>query len=124
MDHMNKDIDISDKSGRGKRTGFKILAGVLMAFTLLYLFVILAAPVKKINQINRAFNDTITPDKLDKAYPDPDNPDLFILYKEKIFLESSMQCMTLQVSAMISSCISLARGAIGRILRTSVRPSG
>ena len=88
---MNKDIDISDKSRPGKRISFKIFSGVLMAFTLLYLFIILAAPVKKINQINRAFNDTITPDKLDKAYPDPDNPDLFNLYKEKIFLESRLE---------------------------------
>lgn len=91
MTHMNKDIDISNKSRPGKRIGFKIFFGFLMAFTLLYLFAVLTAPVKKINQINRAFNDTITPDKLDKAYPDPDHPDLFNLYKEKIFLESRLE---------------------------------
>ena len=88
---MKNEIDISEKSGSGRKTGVKIFIGVLIAFTLLYLLASFAAPVKKVNQINRAFNDTITPDKLDKSYPNPENPDLFNLYKEKIFLESRLE---------------------------------
>lgn len=88
---MNNEVDIQKKSGSGRKIGVKILIGVFIVFTLLYLFASFAAPVKKVHQINRAFNDTITPDKLDKAYPDPENPDLFDLYKEKIFLESRLE---------------------------------
>jgi hypothetical protein len=88
---MNNEMDITEKSKPKKKIGLKILIGVLIAFTILYLFAIFAAPVKKINQINRAFNDTITPDKLDKAYPNPENQDLFNLYKEKIFLVSRLE---------------------------------
>jgi hypothetical protein len=91
MTHMNNVMDIPEKSGPKKKIILKILIGILTAVTLIYLFAIFAAPVKKINQINRAFNDTIRPDKLDKAYPNPDNPDLFSLYKEKVFLESRLE---------------------------------
>lgn len=80
-----------------------ILTGILIAFTVLYLFAVFAAPVKKAEQLNKAFNDTISPDKLDKAYPDPDNPDLFNLYKEKIFLESRLEmAKTLSIGLVIN----------------------
>ena len=87
---MNGNNNISDKHGSSGKIACRILIGVLIVFTILYLFASFAAPVKKIKQINSAFNDTITPDLLDKTYPDPDNPDLFNLYKEKIFLESRL----------------------------------
>jgi hypothetical protein len=68
-----------------------ILIGILIIFSILYLFASFAAPVRKVNQINNAFNDTITPDLWDKTYPYPDHPALFDLYKEKIFLESRLE---------------------------------
>jgi hypothetical protein len=87
---MNIENGFSERSGSLRKTSWLVLIGVLIVFSILYLFAGFAAPVKKIHQLNRAFNDTITPDLLDKAYPDPDNPDLFKLYKEKIFLESRL----------------------------------
>jgi hypothetical protein len=87
---MNNDNGFSEKSGLLRKNAWWILTGVLIGFSVLYLFAGFAAPGRKISQINRAFNDTITPDLLDKAYPEPDNPDLFNLYEEKIFLESRL----------------------------------
>src|SRR4030043_48046 len=88
QNQMNNDNGFKEKSGTLRKNVWWVLMGVLIVFSMLYLFATFAAPVKKIHQLNRAFNDTISPDLLDKAYPDPDNPDLFKLYKEKIFLES------------------------------------
>jgi hypothetical protein len=87
---MNVENNILKKPGHQRRTGFWIIISVLIVFTILYLFAALAAPVKKIHQLNVAFNDSIRPDQLDKAYPLPDNPDLFKLYREKIWLESKL----------------------------------
>ena len=87
---MNGTNNISGESGSSGKIACRILIGVLIIFTVLYLFASFAAPLKKIKQINSAFNDTITPDLLDKAYPEPDNPDLFNLYREKTFLESRL----------------------------------
>lgn len=87
----NSNNGFSEDSGFLGKTGQGILIGVLIVISFLYLFVTFAAPVRKIKQINSAFNDTISPDVLDKAYPYPDYPDIFNLYTEKIFLESRLE---------------------------------
>jgi hypothetical protein len=87
---MNTENNIIEKPGPQRRTGIWIIISVLIVFTILYLFAALAAPVKKIHLLNTAFNDSIRPDKLDKTYPFPENPDLFKLYREKIWLESKL----------------------------------
>jgi hypothetical protein len=88
---MNNEVDVKVSSGRGKKTGVRILTGFLIVLTFLYLFVVFASPEMKVDQLNRAFNDTILPDKLDKAYPESGNPVLFDLYRDKIFLESRLE---------------------------------
>jgi len=85
---MNIENNIAEKSGNQIKTWHWIIISILTVITILYLFASLAAPVKKIHQLNVAFNDSIRPDLLDKNYPFPENPDLFELYREKIFLES------------------------------------
>ncbi len=87
---MNIENNIAEKPGYQRRTGFWIIISVIIVLTILYLFASLAAPVKKIHLLNAAFNDSIRPDLLDKAYPVPENPALFELYREKAFLESRL----------------------------------
>lgn len=87
---MNIENNIAEKPGYQRRTGFWIIVSALIVFTILYLFASLAAPVKKIHQLNAAFNDSIRPDLLDKTYPVPENTALFELYRKKIFLESRL----------------------------------
>lgn len=85
---MNNENNITEKPAGNRKTGLWIILWVLFVITILYLFASIAAPAKKINHLNVSFNDSIRPDLLDKTYPVPENPDLFELYKEKIFLES------------------------------------
>ena len=87
---MNIENGITEQTGSRRNIGFWIIFVALLVFTILYLYTSFAAPVRKIHQLNTAFNDSIRPDKLDKTYPDPENPALIDLYKEKVFLESRL----------------------------------
>jgi hypothetical protein len=87
---MNIENNIAEKPVNQRRTGYWIIISVLAILTVLYLFSSLSAPVKKIHQLNAAFNDSIRPDLLDKTYPVPENPALFELYRQKAFLESRL----------------------------------
>jgi hypothetical protein len=120
---MNSDNSLSEKKGFPGKIGWWILTGILV-FTILYLYASFASPVKKIKQINGAFNDTITSDLLDKTYPEPDNPVIFNLYREKIFLESRLtMAKTNSIGLVVNLQDSILDIEIGGIILHSTKIS-
>jgi hypothetical protein len=87
---MNKNNEINERPGSRLKAVHWVIISLILAFTVMYLFAGFSAPVRKIHVINSAFNDSIRPDPLDKAYPYPDNPALIGLYREKAFLEARL----------------------------------
>jgi hypothetical protein len=73
-----------------KRNARQILIGFIAILGIVYIILTFAAPKKKINQINREFPDSLQAIQYNREYSYSEDPDLFELYKEKVFLLSRL----------------------------------